>query len=116
MTINERIFKIMDEKGIKAVQLADKLGISQAVISNWKKRKTDPPIEYAINICEVLKIDIYTLLGADEKKLTGNEQQLLEYFRKCNEGNKQILLNAASGLSNQELEEPEEKSSNLKIG
>lgn len=116
MTINEKIFNTISEKGLKQSDLAKSLNLSTGQITAWKKRGTTPPAEYLINICKFLNISIYELLGEKEQLLTENEKQLLEYFRNCNEGNKQILLNAASGLSNQELEEPEEKSSNLKIG
>lgn len=116
MTISERMFLIMQNKGIKATALAEKLNVNKSVISAWKSRGTDPPSEYLIYICELLEVDIYTLLGAEEKKLTETEQELIKYFRNCNEGNKQIILNAASGLSNQEQEEPGKKSSTLKIG
>ena len=115
MTINETIFNLMEQKNIKAKILAEKLGVNEAVISNWKKRKTDPPIKYILVICEVLNISVYELLGAEEKKLTDQEKLLLEQFRKCSDGNKQILLTAASGLSNQERKE-EINSSALKIG
>ena len=119
MTICERLFKIMNQKGVKAVQIAEKLNISQSVISNWRKRNTNPPIEYALDICEVLNISLYELLGGEENELTADEQQLLEDYRKCNEGNKQFILNAVAGLSNQDnkqTQELETKSSDLKIG
>lgn len=86
MQIYERMFQIMEQKNIKAVQLADKLGISKGVISNWKKRKTNPPIEYAVLICELLGVDIeYFITGKerdDNLELTEKEKEMLQHFRK----------------------------------
>lgn len=118
MTICERMFKIMNEKGIKAINLAEKLGINKSVISTWKKRGNNPPSEYLIQICELLEVDIYTLLGTDKKKISKEEQELLEYFRKCNPGNKQVILNAAKSMQQAELEpdQEEQKLFDSKIG
>lgn len=120
MTISEKIFTLMKEKNKKAADLCKILDISTAQTTAWKKRNTDPPAKYITKICEFLEISIYELLGAEEEQLTDEEQLLLKHFRKCSNGNRQIILNAASGLSNQKLElkEPEQetKSSTLKIG
>lgn len=119
MTINERIFNALEEKGLKQSDLAKSLELSTGQITAWKKRGTTPPGEYFINICKFLDISIYELLGADEERLNQEEQQLIKYYRSCSEGNKAIILNAAEGLSNKELPkgtEQETKSSTLKIG
>lgn len=115
MTINETMFTLMDKKNIKYIDLANHLNVNKTVVSNWKSRGNNPPADYIVPICELLNISVYELLGAEEKKLTDQEQLLLEQFRKCSDGNKQILLTAASGLSNQERKE-EINSSALKIG
>lgn len=120
MTINETMFTLMDKKKIKYIDLANHLNVNKTVVSNWKSRGNNPPADYIVPICEFLEISIYELLGAEEEQLTDEEQLLLKHFRKCSNGNRQIILNAASGLSNQKLElkEPEQetKSSTLKIG
>ena len=115
MTVNERMFKIMKEKSIKSSLLANHLGINKTVVSNWKNRGNNPPVEYIVQICELLEIDIYELLGVSKEEKTKDEQELLNYYRKCSNNNKTILINAAKSL--QELEQvEEEKSSTLKIG
>lgn len=117
MTINEKIFYIINEKGLKQSELAKKLQLTTGQITAWKKRGTTPPAEYLINICKFLGISIYELLGEEEQELTEEEEQLLNYFRRCNAGNRQIILSAASSLSSQSLEQDSaEKSSALKIG
>ena len=49
MTITERLFKTMKEKGIKAADLAKKLKTSDSTVSNWKSRGTLPPANYSEN-------------------------------------------------------------------
>ena len=114
MTINERLFLIMKQKGIKAKRIAEKLEIKESVISTWKRRNTDPPAKYIFDICKVLGISIYELLGVPEQELTKDEQELLNYFRNCNSSNKIIIINAAEKLQEPKQVE-EEKSSTLKI-
>lgn len=82
MTICERIFELIEEKHLKAAELAKLLDVKQSVLTNWKKRNTNPPMEYAIVICEFLGISIqYLLTGKEGNELTKEEQQLLEAYR-----------------------------------
>ena len=82
MTISERIFQIIEEKKLKTVELAKKLEIYQSVITNWKKRKTTPPMEYALVICEFLGVSIeYLITGKNGSDLTQEEQKILEAYR-----------------------------------
>lgn len=81
MTICERIFKIIEEKQLKTADLARKLGVQQSVISNWKKRNTNPPIEYILVICEFLGISTeYLITGKEIEKQNSNDIELLKYF------------------------------------
>lgn len=67
MTVNEKIFNIMGQKGIKNADLAKHLNVKNNVITNWHTRGTEPPIKYIIPICELLDITIYELLGVENK-------------------------------------------------
>ena len=62
MTINERIFNTLESKNLKQADLARKLNVRTSVIASWKTRGSNPPIEYAAQICEFLNITIYELL------------------------------------------------------
>lgn len=50
MTINERIYKTLEEKKLKQSDLAEFINVSTGQITAWKKRGTTPPAEYLINI------------------------------------------------------------------
>ncbi|WP_320956525.1 helix-turn-helix transcriptional regulator [Enterocloster asparagiformis] len=58
MSINERFFKTLEEKGIKASEIAKVLNVNNSIISAWKTRGTNPPIEYTVQICKLLGISI----------------------------------------------------------
>lgn len=118
MTITERLFKTMKEKGIKAADLAKKLKTSDSTVSNWKSRGTLPPANYIIPICEVLEVSAYYLLTGEEleegiKPLTAEETAILEAYKACSPERKEIVR----GILNVKTEQEEKpKSYNSKIG
>lgn len=63
MIISERIYELMEEKGITQRYLAEKTGIAQSTISDWKRKKTNPAADKILPICEVLGITPYELLA-----------------------------------------------------
>ena len=62
MKISERIFEIMEEKGMRQLDLSKKTGIAQAVLSDWKTKKTNPSSKYIMKICEALECTPYDIL------------------------------------------------------
>lgn len=100
MDITEKIFNTMQEKNIKSVQLAQKLGIKDSVIISWESGISNPPIEYILPICELLDINVYELLGSSDSVTTPDERELLKYYRNCNNDDQNIIQHFASRLSN----------------
>ena len=66
MLISERIYQYMEEKGISQKEFADRTGISQSTVSDWKRKGTNPSADKIMNICEVLDISPYELLAGTE--------------------------------------------------
>lgn len=62
MTISEKIFSIMKEKGISQLTLAQKTGIGQSTISDWKTKKTNPSANKILAICDALECTPYDIL------------------------------------------------------
>lgn len=62
MIISERIFSLMDEKGLSIMEFSRKTGIPQSTISDWKRKKTNPSADKILVICEVLDVNPYELL------------------------------------------------------
>lgn len=68
-SFSDRLFYILEKRGISQVQLADRTGISQNAISSWKSRGTIPKADDALRIADILGVSIeYLILGTDEKK------------------------------------------------
>ena len=63
MTISERIFKIMSERGMSQLEFSRRTGISQSTISDWKRKKTNPGADKIMVICEVLGVTPYEILS-----------------------------------------------------
>ena len=66
MMISERIFKLLQERGMSQKEFSEKTGIAQSSISDWKRKKTNPVSEKILIICDVLNVTPYELLGATE--------------------------------------------------
>ncbi len=62
MIISERLFKLMEEKGITQLELSSDTGIAQSTISDWKRKKTNPSADKIMTICEVLDVSPFELL------------------------------------------------------
>ena len=62
MSISQRIYKILEEKGISQLEFSKRTGISQSTISDWKRKGTNPSSDKILIICEVLDISPYELL------------------------------------------------------
>ena len=66
MTISERIFELLEQKGMSQKMFSEKTGISQSCISDWKRKKTNPVSEKILIICQVLDVTPYELLGGTD--------------------------------------------------
>ncbi len=73
MLISDRIFKIMEEKGMTQKTFSERTGISQSTISDWKRKKTNPSAEKIMVICDVLKVSPYELLQDDPSGYQGGQ-------------------------------------------
>ena len=68
MIISEKIFYLLDQKGITQKDFAVQTGISQSTISDWKRKKTNPSADKILKICEILHVTPYELLSEKKKK------------------------------------------------
>lgn len=66
MTISERIFELLDKRGMSQKVFAERTGIAQSSISDWKRKKTNPVSEKILIICSVREVTPYELLGGTD--------------------------------------------------
>ena len=103
MTINERFFKLLDEKKVSQKDFCEATGIPKQTVSGWKNRKTDPPASLIPTIAAYFGITSdFLLTGKDECNQADLElndtstQQLLRYFSSLSEVEKNIVLGKAA--------------------
>lgn len=68
MTISERIFVLLKERGFTQKEFSKKTGIAESTISDWKKKGTNPVSDKILVICDVLEVSPYYLLSGVERE------------------------------------------------
>ena len=78
MTISDRVFEKLSEKKITQKELAEKTGISQSTISEWKSKGTNPTSEKILSLCRVLDVTPEWLLSGVDGKEDSNKS--MDYY------------------------------------
>ena len=65
-TISDRIFELLKEKKMSQKAFAERTGIAESTISDWKRKRTNPVSDKILIICEVLDVSPYELLSGAE--------------------------------------------------
>ena len=109
MIISQKIFSMMEQRGMTQKDFSEQTEISQSTISDWKRKKTNPSADKILKICEVLQITPYELLSDVDTKdgysevdyiiQNKDESILLESFRKLDIKQKQRVLGYLEALS-----------------
>lgn len=63
MTISQKVFEILDAKGISQKDFSIATGIPQSTISDWRKKNTNPASDKILVICDALEVTPYELLS-----------------------------------------------------
>ena len=66
MKISEKIFEIMEEKSISQKEFSKITGIAQSVVSDWKRKGTNPSANKIMIISKALKVSPKKLLVDEE--------------------------------------------------
>ena len=76
MTISERIFERIRQLSMTQKEFAEKTGIQQSTISEWKKNKTNPSSDKILAICKALDVSPEWLLsGVDPAASRGKNHE-----------------------------------------
>ena len=110
MTISERIFALMKEKGITPRELSRLTNIPYSTISDWKNKNNNPASDKIMSLCRILGVAPETLLGDPDFTINGlpkmdftyatdpQELRLVESFRKLPADGREMLWNNISGM------------------
>lgn len=93
MIISQKIFSLLEQRGMSQKEFSARAEISPSTISDWKRKKTNPSADKIIKICEVLQVTPYELLtdGANQNMISPqgdfliisrDESVLIESFRR----------------------------------
>lgn len=99
MNIGKRLAEQRKKYGYTQKQLADKLNLSQQIVSNIEREASAPDINFLKGTADLYKITIDELIGREgiyETK-SSTEKQILDVVREMNEYEKELSL----GLVNQ---------------
>ena len=89
MTISQKIFELLREKGMSQKDFSIATGIPQSTISDWRKKNTNPASDKILVICNALDITPYELLS--NVKEEGNRANKVSY-RIIVEGSEEDIL------------------------
>lgn len=99
----ERIFNLLKEKGITQSALADKIGVRQATISDWKRKKTTPSAETIGLIAEILGVSTDYLITGKEYAPAPSQTVNQGIFGDRNHNNT-VTINGSTPLEVSEIE------------
>ena len=61
----DRIFNLMQERGVKASDVARQTGIKKAAISKWKTERTSPGVNALVLLADYFGVTVDYLVGRD---------------------------------------------------
>ena len=68
MLISERIYKYLEERKMSQMEFADRTGISQSTVSDWRRKGTNPYVVIDRNSKEYGLIESYQKLNLESQK------------------------------------------------
>ena len=101
--IGENIKRICEMKGIRQIEIAEYMGISQGSVSNWMKGINSIDIENLAKLCSFLGVTLNQIYGVDpitpDSLLSTQESELVSLFRSLNKNGKDMLITTARAFS-----------------
>ena len=105
MQIWERIFELINDRGMTQKEFSLMTGIAQSTISDWKKKKVNPGADRLNIIAKTLDVSVEHLLGIPERSadydsvINPDEKVLLELFRSYDADARSRLIDYAKRLN-----------------
>lgn len=82
MKINENIKNFRTFRGIKQQDLADMLGKSKSVISNWERGENSPDVDSCEKMCKILRVTPNELFGWEKNQEYEKAAQRIQEYQK----------------------------------
>lgn len=80
-------------RGINQIQLAEKLGLSKNLVSNWEAGRSRPDLNIIPRLCDLLDISVAAFFGMPGRpgELDQQEQRHMRNYRQLNTGNQELV-------------------------
>lgn len=103
----QRILNLLEKKKIKQKELADYLGISTSIFTNWKYRNGSSYLNYLDRIAEFLNVSpSYLVTGekTSDNELTSREEKMLKIYRGIDEKSRQMIDSLIDYIASKNIE------------
>ena len=91
MQIVERIDRLLKERNLNRVALAEAIGIKPQNISAWSVRGTVPAGDICLKIADFLKVSAVWLITGEEEGMSNEEKKLLTIYQKLSAQQKDTI-------------------------
>ena len=91
MQIVGRIDRLLKERNLNRVSLAEAIGIKPQNISAWSVRGTVPAGDICLKIAEFLNVSAVWLITGKEEGLSNEEEKLLSIYQKLSPDQKDTI-------------------------
>lgn len=78
--VGERLAELRRTRGLSQTELAERIGLTQRVMSHYEKGQTRIPGEVLLKIADVLKVSVYELLGRASSGRSPKDKKLWKAF------------------------------------
>ena len=99
MTFPEALRRFRKDNGLTQKQVAEAIGIREAVYQRYEQNKAAPSVNVVMKIADVFKVPLDYLVGRDDDAKNTNEFHLLAIYRNLDENNRRTLTDMANFLN-----------------
>lgn len=107
--IRKRIFELLDKKGVSQSDLADYLGITHFVVSEWKRGLSTSftKSQYLKKMAEYFHVSVEYLIGTSDNKVPGSHgKELDDYLQQLKDRPEmRTLFKTAKGATKEDVEQ-----------
>lgn len=111
----ERIFELIEEKGLTAYRVSKDTGISQASLADWRKGRSNPKIDKLQKLSEYFGVSIGYLTGEADERIDTQappkhqgyyvDKETAEYAEMLRtRPNARLLFSAAKDISKEDMQ------------
>lgn len=101
MQIGNRLAEFRKKNGFTQKQLAQKLNISQQIVSNIERNQTEPDIDFLKGVADLYNISLDQLIGREFTKAESGiyEREIISILEKMDETGKELSLSLVNQVA-----------------